>query len=60
LRKSFDFSSLVAVVAVGRNEELTVFRMYAASEKIRTVRTEGNNSGELKGLGMALFMGKKS
>ncbi|MHC4394943.1 MAG: hypothetical protein ACYS1A_04745 [Planctomycetota bacterium] len=43
-----DFLPLVAVVAGGRNEELTVFRRCAAPEKIRIVRTEGSNSGELK------------
>ncbi len=60
LRKWFDFSSLVAVVAVGRNEVPTVFRRCAAPEKIEIVRTEGNNSGELGRLGMAIFMWKKA
>ena len=43
---------VVAVVAGGRNEALTVFRRCAAPEKIRTVRTAGNNSGELGWLAM--------
>ena len=48
LRKRYDFPPLVAVAAGGRNEVLTVFRRCAAPEKIRIVRTEGSNSGELK------------
>jgi len=59
MRKWFDFPPLVAVVAWGRNSEHTVFRRGAAPEKKRAVRTEGSNSGKLKGMGMALFMGKK-
>jgi len=59
LRNQFDFPPLVAVGAGGRNSEHTVFRRGAAPEKIRTARTEGDNSGELKGQGMALFMGKR-
>ena len=39
---------VVAVVAGGRNEEHTGFRRCAAPEKIRIVRSEGSNSGELK------------
>jgi hypothetical protein len=59
LRNRFDFPPLAAVAAGGRNEEHTGFRRCAAPEKKRVVRTEGSNSGELKGMGMALFMGKK-
>jgi len=48
LRNQFDFPPLVAVGAGGHNSEHTVFRRGAAPEKIRTARTEGDNSGELK------------
>ncbi len=48
MRIWFDFPPLVAVAAVGKHEEHTGFRRCAAPEKIRIVRTEGSNSGELK------------
>ena len=48
MRIWFDFPPLVAVVAGGGYEVLTVFRRCAAPEKIRIVRTEGSNSGVLK------------
>ena len=59
LRILYDFSPLVAVAAGGKHEEHTGFRRCAAPEKIRIGRTEGSKRGELKGTGMALFMGKK-
>ena len=48
MRILYDFPPQVAVTAGGRDEEHTVFRRCAAPEKIRIVRTEGSNSGELK------------
>jgi len=48
LRNRYDILPLVAVAAVGRNEQHTVFRRCTAPEKIRIVRTGGSNSGELK------------
>ena len=44
----FNTKKKLAVVGGGRNEHHTVFRRCAAPEKIRIVRTEGSNSGELK------------
>jgi hypothetical protein len=41
-----DFPPLVAVAAVGRNEEHTVFRRCAAPDKIKIVRTGGSTKGE--------------
>ena len=49
----------LAVVAGGRNEQHPVFRRCAAPEKIRIVRTEGNNSGELKAGKKGRFFEKK-
>jgi len=42
-----DIGAIVAVVAGGGYEEHIVFRRCATPEKIRIVRTEGNNSGEM-------------